>query len=184
MNEQNLRKLEMGSQIARKHSDLVIAEVIALRQKYRIGYSQISYLTGMPRTSVIDYCLGRRCKPLVSSDEFQAKVEEIMNLMSKYPPASHKQVIETKAEMRKRLRKERDERLADEAISHVPVPTVAQIARARAEREAEERKAKVQETRAQDRHSKYEAIRLEQQARLKAAGVPASAPKHVIDRYR
>lgn len=129
----NLTPAGMANQRARKHSDLQIAEVIALREKYKIGYGQISYLTGIPKSTVEKYIKGERTKNLMSSNEFNQKVQEIMKLMSKHAPASRKGVVETKAAMRKRLRDERQQRLQDESIMHTPVPTVQQVARMKAE---------------------------------------------------
>lgn len=180
-----LEPAEMGNQRARKHSDLQIAEVIALREKYKIGYGQISYLTGIPKSTVEKYIKGERTKNLMSSNEFNQKVQEIKRGLSKYPPASRKGVQETKAEMRARLRKERQDRLADEAIPHTPVPTQKQVQVA-----AMQRAAAIQ----QGRHGVH--ADLQQPARdrdawnqewidnLNRAGVPIGAPKHVIQKYR
>lgn len=133
----NLPRPPMGNQRARKHSDLQIAEVIALREKYQIGFGQISYLTGIPKGTVRSYCIGERAQNLLSSDEFNQRVGEIKQGLSQHPPASRKGVQETKAEMRKRLRAERQQRLDDEAIPHTPVPTVQQVAKAKAQVQAQ-----------------------------------------------
>ncbi|EPM4287710.1 hypothetical protein ACTJ28_003472 [Vibrio alginolyticus] len=135
----NLPKPPMGNQRARKHTDLQIAEVIALREKYSIGFGQISYLTGIPKGTVRGYCVGERAQTLLNSDEFNQRVQEIKQGLSKYPPASRKGVQETKAAMRQRLRAERQQRLDDEAIPHTPVPTVQQVAKAKAEVQAQRR---------------------------------------------
>ncbi|ELS4795085.1 hypothetical protein R5M54_001444 [Vibrio alginolyticus] len=133
----NLPKPPMGNQRARKHSDLQIAEVIALREKYSIGFGQISYLTGIPKGTVRSYCVGERACSLLSSKEFNQRVDEIKRMLSAHPPASRKGVLETKAEMRKRLRAERQRRLEDESIMHTPVPTVQQVAKAKAQVQAQ-----------------------------------------------
>lgn len=186
-----LEPAEMGNQRARKHSDLQIAEVIALREKYKIGYGQISYLTGIPKSTVEKYIKGERTQNLMSSNEFNQKVQEIKRGLSKYPPASRKGVQETKAEMRARLRKERQDRLADEAIPHTPVPTQKQVQVAAMQRAAamqgrhrvhadlqQGRQPQVQPARDRD------AWNQEWIDNLNRAGVPRGAPKHVIQRYR
>jgi predicted transcriptional regulator len=171
----------MGNQRARKHSDLQIAEVIALREKYKIGYGQISYLTGIPKSTVEKYIKGERTQNLMSSNEFNQKVQEIQSMMSKHAPASRKGVQESKAEMRARLRKERQDRLADEAIPHTPVPTQKQV-QAEAQRIAALRNGMQKQVQqpARDR----DAWNQEWMDNLKRAGVPRGAPKHVVQRYR
>ncbi|NOH30429.1 hypothetical protein [Vibrio mediterranei] len=177
-----LEPAEMGNQRARKHSDLQIAEVIALREKYKIGYGQISYLTGIPKSTVEKYIKGERTQNLMSSNEFNQQVEEIKRGLSKYPPASRKGVQETKAEMRARLRKERQDRLADEAIPHTPVPTAKQV-QAEAARIAAVRvqgKEQIVTLPKRDRNTWNQ----EWMDNLTRAGVSRSAPKHIVQKYR
>ena len=184
----------IGNTNAQKHSDLVICEIVALREMYGIGFQQISRLTGVPKTTVRNYIDGDRMKGLISSDEFQAKLQELKSVMSKYPPASSKQVHESKAKMRERLRKERRELLQIDSIPHTPKPSAMAEAVARAEVQQQWQAERVREatgvsneqpaeTPAQERRRLAQAQMQEREARLKRAGVPASAPRHVQQRY-
>ncbi|MCR9921817.1 hypothetical protein NB569_04665 [Vibrio alginolyticus] len=119
------------------------------------GSRTISRLTKVPRSTVRMYTKVQRAAALIHSPEFQQEKDRIKKGLRNNPAWSRLGVAETKAEARQRLRAERQQRLADEAIPHTPVPTVQQVAKAKAEAQIE-RAATFQ---MHDKHGNYGSVR-------------------------
>lgn len=184
-----------GHKINRKYSDLEVAEVFAMREKWRLGYSIISYLTGgISRSAVRAWLNGQRMQDVTSTAEFREVVCKMMRQMPDKAPPSSKAVaqkharqalLQAKAARRAALQK----KLQDESVMQQEVitpdrelvmqykgkPTIAYQNRdelAKKKQRGIERRERALERRERVRQ------------RREAAGVPESAPKHIQDRYR
>lgn len=181
---------EMGNTRAQKHSDMQLAEVLAMREQWEIGYTQIAYLTGIPRSTVRSYLSGERRGSMLSSNEFQQMVGLIKKGMPKNAPASRSVVERASRKAREQAAKdEKQMRLDAGRIQHTPVLSAEQVYRARVEgakkaAEALQDNKGDEVTGAERRRQERELRDKKYRDRLFRAGVPASAPKHVIDKYR
>ncbi|MCS0134827.1 hypothetical protein [Vibrio alginolyticus] len=173
---------EMGNTRAQKHSDMQLAEVLAMREQWGVGYTQIAYLTGIPRSTVRSYLSGKRRGSMLSSNEFQQMVGLIKKGMPKNAPASRSVVERASRKAREQAAKdEKQMRLDAGRIEHVPVPTHKQI-QAEAQRIAALRNGMQKQVQQPARD--LGTWNQEWMDNLKRAGVTRSAPKHVIQKYR